>query len=255
MNLDNIIAKRPNKTIYRDKDVAIKVFSSDYSKSDVLKEALNHARVEETGLDMPKMLKVTSIDDKWAICYEFIEGETLIDLMHNNPEKLDDYLEQFVALQLKIHSKEAPNLIRLKDRLSKRIAKTPFDATTRFDLYSRLDEMPKHNKICHLDFDPSNIIVKDGKLFVIDWSHTAKGNAAADAALTYILFILDNEMEYARKYLELFCEKTNTDKEYLKKWIPIVAAAQIIIADEKYHKLLNALASGMNVDDLFEGEK
>ena len=62
MKLDNVIAKRPTKTIYRDGDTVIKLFNEDYLKSDILNEALNQARVEETGLLIPKILEVTKID-------------------------------------------------------------------------------------------------------------------------------------------------------------------------------------------------
>ena len=55
MKLDRVIAVRNNKTIYRDGDRAIKVFGADYSKADVLNEALNQARIEETGLNIPKV--------------------------------------------------------------------------------------------------------------------------------------------------------------------------------------------------------
>ena len=54
MKLDRVIAVRNNKTIYRDGDRAIKVFGADYSKADVLNEALNQARIEETGLNIPR---------------------------------------------------------------------------------------------------------------------------------------------------------------------------------------------------------
>ena len=47
MKLDNVIAKRPTKTIYRDGDTVIKLFNEDYLKSDILNEALNQARVED----------------------------------------------------------------------------------------------------------------------------------------------------------------------------------------------------------------
>ena len=77
MKLDNVIAKRPTKTIYRDGDTVIKLFNEDYLKSDILNEALNQARVEETGLLIPKILEVTKIDGKWAIISEYIEGTTL----------------------------------------------------------------------------------------------------------------------------------------------------------------------------------
>ena len=59
MNLENIIAVRIAKTIYRDGDKCIKVFDEDYSKADVLNEALNQARIEETGLNKEKIREVS----------------------------------------------------------------------------------------------------------------------------------------------------------------------------------------------------
>ena len=50
---DKIIAVRTSKTVYRDGDTVIKVFDENYSKADVLNEALNQARIEETGLNIP----------------------------------------------------------------------------------------------------------------------------------------------------------------------------------------------------------
>ena len=55
MKLEKIIAVRNNKTIYRDGDKSIKVFNEGFSKADVLNEALNQARIEGTGLNIPKV--------------------------------------------------------------------------------------------------------------------------------------------------------------------------------------------------------
>lgn len=109
MKLENVIAKRVNKAIFRDGDRAVKVFETGYSKADILNEALNQARVEETGLNIPKILAVTTTDDgRWAIITEFIEGKTLDTLMKENPDKIDEYLNLFVDLQREVHSKRAP---------------------------------------------------------------------------------------------------------------------------------------------------
>ncbi|MEG2080344.1 MAG: aminoglycoside phosphotransferase, partial [Oscillospiraceae bacterium] len=50
MELKKVIAVRTSKTVYKDGDRSVKVFNEDYKKSDILNEALNQARVEETGL-------------------------------------------------------------------------------------------------------------------------------------------------------------------------------------------------------------
>ena len=239
MKLDNVIAVRPNKTVYRDGDKVIKVFNSDYSKADILNEALNQARIEETGLNIPKILGVEMIEGKWAIITELVEGKTLAELFEEENADIDNLLSLFVDIQMEIHSKKSPLLTKLKDKMNRKISSTDIDATTRYELHTRLEGMPKHNKVCHGDFDPSNIIINnEGVPYIIDWAHATQGNASADAARTYLLFWLDGNIEGAKKYLHLFCEKSNTAKQYVQKWMPIVAASQSVKGNEKEREFL-----------------
>ena len=238
MNLDRVIALRNQKTLYREGDTCVKVFNEDYSKADVLNEALNQARVEETGLNIPRVLGVTMVEGKWAIVSEFIQGKTLAQLMEEeeDEEKKAEYLDLFVNLQLEMHSKTCPMLNKLKDKMNRKISQSQLDATTRYDLHTRLEGMPKHNKLCHGDFNPSNIIIaEDGTPYILDWSHATQGNASADAARTYLLFCLSGDTETAQKYLDLFCKKSDTARQYVQKWMPIVAASQSVKgnADER----------------------
>ena len=119
MNLDRIIAVRNSKTVYRDGGKTYKVFDSEFKKSDILNEALNQSIVEETGLDIPKLLEVTTLDGKWVIVSEYISGKTLDRLMQENPDKKDEYLEMFVDLQIKMQSMKAPGLRKLKDKMNR----------------------------------------------------------------------------------------------------------------------------------------
>ena len=248
MKLDRIIAVRNNKTVYRDGNLCMKVFDASYSKADILNEALNQARVEETGLAIPKIREVTVIDGKWTIVTDYIKGKTRAQLMQENPDKKDAYLEMFVNLQLQMQSKNCPLLTKLKDKMIRKIGQTDFDATTRYDLHTRLDAMPKHTKLCHGDFNPSNIIIsdEDGTPYILDWAHATQGNASADAARTYLLFWLNGDIDGAEKYLELFCQKSNTAKQYVQKWMPIVAASQSVKGNEKEREFLQ---SWVNVVD------
>ena len=239
MNLDRVIAVRNTKTVYRDGKNCIKVFNDDYSKSDVLNEALNHARVEETGLNVPKIIGVTTIDDKWAIISEYIKGKTLAQLMEEDPDNKEKYIEMLVDLQIEVQSKTNPLLTKLKDKMNRKISEADLDATTRYDLHTRLEGMPKHNKLCHGDFNPSNVIISSkGKAYIIDWSHATQGNASADVARTYLLFWLNGDMDGAEKYLDIFCKKSNTKKEYVQKWMPIVAASQSVKGNAKEREFL-----------------
>lgn len=247
MKLDRVIAVRNSKTVYRDGNKCIKVFNDDFSKADVLNEALNQARIEETGLNIPKIHEVLMIDGKWAIVSDYIKGKTLAQLIKEDPEKKSEYLELLVDLQLTVQSKTCPLLNKLKDKMNRKISQSELDATTRYDLHTRLEGMPKHNKVCHGDFNPSNIIVaEDGTPYILDWSHATQGNASADAARTYLLFWLSGDITGAKEYLDLFCSKSNTAKQYVQKWMPIVAASQSVKGNEHEREFL---LSWVNVVD------
>ena len=229
MNLDNVIAERKNKVIYRDGDKCVKVFNHSFGKADILNEALNQARVEDVGLNVPKILEVTTIDGKWAIISEFIEGETLSHLMRDNPENTDKYLEMMVDTQLLIHTKKSPLLSRLKDKMNRKILSADLDPVTRYELLIRLEGLPNHDKLCHGDLCPSNIIVTPkNELYIIDWARATQGNASADAASRFQTFHLRGEAHLAEKYLHMFCEGSNIEKSYVQKWMPIVAASQSV---------------------------
>jgi len=229
MKLNTILAERNHKVIYRDGDLCAKVFDETFPKSDILNEALNQARVEETGLNIPKIEEVTKIDGKWAIITDYIEGKTLAQLMEENPDKLDEYLNLFIDIQMDIHAQRSPLLNKLKDKMNRKIDSADLDDTTKFELQARLNSMPKHNKVCHGDFNPSNIIIKeDGTAYVLDWSHATQGNGSADAARTFLLFNLYKREDVAEKYINMYCEKTGTERKYINRWLPIVAASQSV---------------------------
>lgn len=225
-----LLSQNATKSVYRDGDKAIKVFCKGFPKAEVLNEALISARVEAIGgINIPSIVEVSVDEDGcWSITKDYIEGKTLKELMDENPDKVDEYLNQMVDLQLMIHSKTCPLLNKLKDKMARQISEIEeLNPVNRYDLMTRLDSTPKHVKLCHGDFQPNNIIVSnDGTMYVLDWVHATQGNASADVARTYLLLCLDDETK-AEKYMDLFCQKTGTDKRYVQQWLPLVAAAQL----------------------------
>ena len=241
-NLDNPIAQRKTKTVYKDSNKTIKLFVENYSKADILNEALNQARVEEgTSLNVPKLLEVTKIDGRWGLVSEHIEGTPLNKLMEEHPEKEEEYLNLFVDTQMKILSNSVPLLNRIKDKFRRKLSNAVnIDENTRYELMQRLEGMKNHTKLCHGDFNPSNVIVKDnGEVYVIDWAHVTQGNASADVARTFLLFSIEGKNELAEKYINLFSEKSGISKANIQRWIPIVAATQMTKGKEEEQEFLS----------------
>ncbi|MDR1204411.1 MAG: aminoglycoside phosphotransferase family protein [Peptococcaceae bacterium] len=239
MNLSTVIAERGNKTVYRDGKTAVKLFDGTFGAADVLNEALNHAIVYETGFAVPQLIEVAKTDGKWAIVTEFIEGDTLLRKMVDQPEENEGHIARLVDIQLRMHSFNAKRLRHHTDKMYGKIQESGLDPTAIYELHTRLNSLPRHDKLCHGDFMPENIIITPSDdVYVLDWSHATQGNASADAARTYLRFLLADSALFAEQYLAFFCEKSGTARSYVQKWLPIVAASQLVKGKPKEKEFL-----------------
>ena len=231
MNLtpNNVIATRETKSIYRDGDKIIKLFVEGYSGADVLNEAHNLAIVGEVaGVKVPRLLNVQMIDNRWAIVIEFVEGKTLAQRLEEDPASVGACLERLVDVQLEMHRYSAEKLRHNTDKMYAYIEKSGLDATTRYELLTRLASLPRHSKLCHGDFCMTNVIITPSdEAYIVDWAHATRGNASADVARSYLMFHMAHEYDRAEQYLDLFCRKSDTARQYVQKWMAIVAAAQL----------------------------
>ena len=228
------IYRKKDKVFYRDGGKLIKLFDESYPKENILNEALNQARVEGTALHIPRIEAVTTAEGRWAIVMEYIEGETLAALMKKYPKREREYLDLLSELQREVSGQRVPLLPRLKDKMREKISTSEYSESVKYDLLARLDGLPRHYKLCHGDFRPSNVILTaDGTPYILDWAHATQGNAAADAARTYLTFRLCGADERAETYMSLYCKKTGTARSYVERILPIVAATQTAKSTEE----------------------
>ena len=223
------VARRGNKVVYDLGDKIVKVFNETKPVSDVFNEALNLARINECGIRSPKALEVAQVDEGgWALVTTKVPGVTLAEKMAAEPARFYEYLEQFVDLQIEIHSFRSPLLNRQRDKYARMINQLDqLNASTRYDLLQRLDGMKIETNVCHGDFNPSNVIVgDDGKLYVCGWAHATQGAPAADAAMTYLLFALEDKQQ-ADAYLELYCNRADEPIQIVRSYMSIVAASEL----------------------------
>ena len=242
---DSVLLERADKVVLRDKNSILKIFGPSYKVSLILNEAMNEARAAETGLPVAKVLEVMKLRDHWCIRREWVEGETLADVMDKDKKNLQKYLRQFVAIQCEIFGKTSDRMGNLADKLDKQISASPLPKETRYDLHMKLQSFPRGKALCHGDFNPTNVIITpNGEWRVIDWSHVRLGDPLADVARTYLLFWLSGHVAAAEKYMALACESLRAKVSDVQKWLPIVAAAESSKEQSaKNHELLLHWAS------------
>lgn len=218
--------ERRNHKIYVDENNVYKIFNKGYSKHDVFAEAFITTLVENSGIAVPSIQEISIKDEQWFLKFPFIEGETLFSFMKKDPDNIDKYLDKFISIQTDIHRKKCPKLPIQKEKFADYINLSHLDKYLKIDLLDMLNSSPKHRKLCHGNLTPHNIILCDNKAYITDWNHACQGNASADVARTY-LWMKINMPDKADTYLKKFCKATNTSVQYVKNWIPIVAAARL----------------------------
>ena len=243
MKFDRVIAIRNTKTIYRDGNQCIKCFHDAYSKGDVLSEALNQSRMESTELYVPEVFEVSNINGKWSIVMEFIHGKTMEQYMAENPDLMQNYLEQIVDLQI-LMGKQTVSMLPLQNTLMmKNIAKSVTDPAILASYKAKLGALSGDMHICHGLLEPSNIIITDdGVPYLLDWMAASAGSIAADAAATVLSMQLRYPKEIAEMYLHTFCQKMKIDIALVREWIPLVAASRLAAANLDEREFYRALS-------------
>lgn len=222
------VAQTAKIEVLRQGETAYKLFDKSFEKSTIFYEAMLQTMAEQAGVNVPKIHGITQVDERYAIISEYIEGKTVAQLIDEDPAKTDYYLGLLLDVQLGIHSHVVADVKKLRHKLQRDIKQAPgLDDIKRYELETRLASMPEHNKLCHGNFSPENVVI-DGmdRPVVLDWVAATRGNASADIAKTYLRLTLSST-ERAERYLALFCERTDTDKRYVNEWLPLVAASYL----------------------------
>ncbi|WP_026906966.1 phosphotransferase family protein [Paucisalibacillus globulus] len=240
MNLDTPIAQGNTAKIYRCEDQIIKVFHDYFPQEEAINEAAKQEAARVSGLPVPRIIDVTTIDGNPAIIMAYIKGKTLGDLLLENRHKADYYMGISVDIQLKIHEICLNTIEPMAKKLKRQIQlASKLNEIQKTNLLNQLDHMKFDARLCHGDFHLFNVIMSDNRVFVIDWVDSSVGDIRADVCRTYLLYSQQYE-ELAELYLNLYCKKSGISKGEIMEWAPIIAGARLseIVLTEDQGRLL-----------------
>ncbi|WP_010097103.1 aminoglycoside phosphotransferase family protein [Ornithinibacillus scapharcae] len=227
MNPDTLIGKGNTANIYLVGNQIQKVFHDRFTVAEATYEAKKQIIAFDNGLTVPRVLDVTTIENKAVIIMEYIKGRTLGELLLEDIDNAEYYLNIAVDIHMQIHSIETTSLENMKDRLESKIEGAPIlQPSHKRILMKHLEQMPLRTKLCHGDFHPFNIIMGKEGSTVIDWVDASSGDKHADVFRTYLLYS-QHSIELAEQYVAIYCEKSGLLKEEIFEWAPIIAAARL----------------------------
>ena len=225
MNLDRIIAVRNNKTIYRDGSCSVKVFENGYSQPEIYREAYIQTLMHSIGLNVPKVQKVTEINGKTAIVFEYIRGRSLADMINSYPEKCEEFTVLIADLQYNISRKKA-SIRLLKEFISDSLQKSALSENEINELTDLLNELPQKNELLHGELIPQNIVLsRDGTPYIIDWEYASQGDVCYGHAATCISLLADRNNQAVRYYLDTVYDRYTIASEEIVRWLPLASVA------------------------------
>lgn len=227
MHLGEPIASGNTANIYFYENKIIKIFKDNLPDTESNYEAQKQKFAYESGLRVPQIHDVKKVNGKQAIIMEYVEGETLGELVTENLDQVSSFLVMSVDIQMEIHAVLSASLEPMRNKLQRQIEATEgLDRHVKTSLLKKLESMKVENRLCHGDFHLYNLIKSGDEVFIIDWVDASSGDPRADVCRTYILYS-QVSLEIAESYLKLYCEKSGWNRKEILEWAPIIAAARL----------------------------
>ena len=206
MNLGEPIASGNTANIYLHENKVIKIFKDHLPDTESENEARKQKVAFESGLRVPKILDIKKVNGQQAIIMEYVEGKTLGELVTENMDEVESFLEMSVDIQMDIHKVLAEALEPMRIKLQRQIeAVKGLDELVKTSLLNKLHSMRVEKRLCHGDFHLYNMIKSGDEIFIIDWVDASSGNPQADVCRTYILYS-QVSLDIAELYLKLYCQ-------------------------------------------------
>ena len=226
MKLGHPVASGNTAHIYIVQDKIVKVFREDLPDGTSFYEAEKQRYALSKGHPVPKIIDVTKIDRRQALVMEKISGRTLGDLLLENRDQAEYYMELSVEIQQSIHRIKANSFEPMSKKLTRQIEMAEaLTCNQKTALIRMLNEKSAKTELCHGDFHLFNLIMGE-QVTIIDWVDASAGDRRADVYRTYLLYT-QSSSELAKMYLQLYCKKSGLSKEEIMEWAPIVAGARL----------------------------
>lgn len=150
-------------------------------------EALFRA-LQYHGVCVPRFYGITSADGKPAEIMEKISGETMMQRIARHPLRAPAEIRRLAAMQEAVFRVEAGNgLVEIGDIVAHFAGCSGMERELVDFVLSLFEKLPVEKCLCHGDFHPGNILIRNGGRYIIDWSGAYLGSRLSDIAHTYIL--------------------------------------------------------------------
>ena len=229
-----VIGQGANGKVYRlDKDTIVKVYYKADALPDIHRERELARRAFVLGIPTAIPYDVAKVGDSYGSVFELLNAKSFSQLITEEPENLDKYVELYVDLLKKIHSTE----VRPEDMPDQRdvvigwvnFLKDYLDSAKWEKLHTLVEAVPVDHHMIHGDYHTKNVMMQNGEVLLIDMDTLCQGNPLFEFASIYNAFVgfydfdhsatvafqgfdYDTTISIWKKMLPLYFGTTDSDK-------------------------------------------
>lgn len=189
-----------NGIVYRyDPEIVIKVYRNPDALPEIQRERDLARKALILGIPTAIPFDVVKVDGKFAAVFELLNAKSFSQLIREEPENRDHYIQLFVELLKQIHSTEVkpgdmPDMKAvaldwaafLKDYL-------PVDQAEK--LYALVDAVPNRSTMIHGDYHTNNVEMQNGEVLLIDMDTLSVGHPVFELASMFLGFVAFGELD------------------------------------------------------------
>lgn len=224
----------------------LKLSRVGWDRAELWQEYENTKQANLLGIPSPRVYDFVEQEGRYGFRMEKVDGITLLQMIQQKPWTAINCAKVMAQLHYAVHSvsSQTTNLRTQKEVYSPGIHQcTELTAEEKRGLIQLLEEIadPAEKSVCHGDFHPMNILLRDGFPVIIDWAFSNCGDPCGDVAGTYLITRLlavnaaaHNGFErflfrsftpmFAEIYLREYCRISGKQRKEILKWLPIRAA-------------------------------
>lgn len=212
----NLIGKGNTAEVFEyESNKVCKLFFEGYPREYVELEFHNSKEMYEHNIRIPKPYEIITLNNRTGILYEKIIGKTLLNIMIENKENVEVYLNIFTNLHKDILKQHTHNIIPYKIYLTTMLKNR---GITTNDILEKINLLPEGDCLLHGDFHPDNIMVmSDDTPVIIDFMNVCSGPALYDVARTYFLI-----RQFDKTLADMYLQKMNVKEADIEEYLAII---------------------------------
>jgi tRNA A-37 threonylcarbamoyl transferase component Bud32 len=212
-------------------------------------EKILYPLLQKNNINVPEIYDYAEIEGRSAQIMQNINGNDMLEYLEHHPFCMNKLVKKLADMHTEVLNIEADSRMNtIKDKINYFLSRSlPTDKKLADFVIKLLEELPDKSNVCHGDFHPGNILMQNGKYYIIDWSGAYIGDSLSDIAHSYLIMKLVPFMPGHRKvqhafirfagslmaksYLKQMSELKSFDFELFSKWTVVISFLRL------YYKL------------------